>query len=255
MKHLLPLFALTTASMILPTMSQAVDIEDLDGSSAKKKKKKDKAEVVIESDEIIREIERGLFVKANAGMASYFLTYGGGTAQDGNPYPAILRSGSLVALTVGNDFVDEPNRSMAWEVSFAQGLHNGMLFDEQALRRIPQDKHIQGDTRTFALLASYEYSVYPNRRIGIGFKVNAGIMLTPLLMNEQFYLTEVVNGRWGLPGQPAVHTSPHFPVGGGPTFEYYTKLSHFSVGIDADFTYVVGFDGGVNATGFMKYTF
>ena len=31
-----------------------------------------------------------------------------------------------------------------------------------------------------------------------------------------------------------VHQSPHPVFFGGPTVEYYTKLSHFSVGLDAD---------------------
>jgi hypothetical protein len=44
-------------------------------------------------------------------------------------------------------------------------------------------------------------------------------------------------------------------VQGGPTFEYYTKLSHFSAGIDVDVFYAIGFDLGLNATGNLKYTF
>ena len=41
----------------------------------------------------------------------------------------------------------------------------------------------------------------------------------------------------------------------GPTFEYYTKLSHFSVGVDVDVVYGIGWDLGLNATGALKYTF
>ena len=42
---------------------------------------------------------------------------------------------------------------------------------------------------------------------------------------------------------------------GGPAFEYYSNLAHFSVGLDADIFYAIGFDLGANAIGYMKYTF
>jgi hypothetical protein len=41
----------------------------------------------------------------------------------------------------------------------------------------------------------------------------------------------------------------------GPTIEYYTKLSHFSVGMDLDVTYVLNFDLGISPLGYLKYTF
>jgi hypothetical protein len=42
---------------------------------------------------------------------------------------------------------------------------------------------------------------------------------------------------------------------GGPTIEYYTKLSHFSIGVDVDVYYVINFDLAVAPAGFLKYTF
>jgi hypothetical protein len=42
---------------------------------------------------------------------------------------------------------------------------------------------------------------------------------------------------------------------GGPCLEYYTKLNHFSVGLDADFVYAIDFDLGLNVTAALKYTF
>ncbi|MEO1576985.1 MAG: hypothetical protein AAFU65_18720, partial [Pseudomonadota bacterium] len=41
----------------------------------------------------------------------------------------------------------------------------------------------------------------------------------------------------------------------GGTFEYYTKLSHFSIGADVDLVIVPGFDTGINPSGYLKYTF
>ena len=37
--------------------------------------------------------------------------------------------------------------------------------------------------------------------------------------------------------------------------EYYTKLSHFSVGADIDVLYMLGLDLALNPTGYLKYTF
>ena len=47
----------------------------------------------------------------------------------------------------------------------------------------------------------------------------------------------------------------HPVVRGGPPFEFYTKLSHFSLGVDTDIFYAVNFDLGLSITGSMKYTF
>ena len=53
---------------------------------------------------------------------------------------------------------------------------------------------------------------------------------------------------------PGFHSTPH-PVGsGGVELEYYSKLSHFSVGMNVDAVYAIGFDLSVNASAFLKYT-
>lgn len=257
MKHLSLLLALTVSgvSLMAADVASAQDLDNLDEPQGKKKKdKKKKEEAVIASDEIVREIERGLFIKANAGMSAWLLRYG----SQGPGLGSMVRPGSTVALTLGQDFVDEPNRSMAWEVILHQGVHNGMDYREQAaLARqglISQADFMQGDTRTFALMAAYEFSGYPSRRLGVGFRAGAGVMLTPLLMQSQLYTTEVEGEAWGT--RSTFHSSPHIPVFAGPTIEYYTKLSHFSVGIDADVGFIVDIQElTVNTTGFMKYTF
>ncbi|TVQ91782.1 MAG: hypothetical protein EA397_09305 [Deltaproteobacteria bacterium] len=242
------LLSLSLAAPLLGnTAALAVDIEDLDSDSGKKDKKKKKTKEerspVLSDDEIIREIERGWYFKANGGVADWVGRFGGG----------LLQMGSLVAFSVGNDFVDEPNRSMSYQFTFQQGVHNGMPYDVQALNGVPPNRNIQGDTRTFSLLASYRFAAYPTRRLGLGFQVGAGVMFTPLLVEKGSWDNTVVPA-WG-GNNPDVHRTPHFPLFAGPTVEYYTKLSHFSIGIDTDFTYAIGFDFGFNATGFMKYTF
>jgi hypothetical protein len=220
--------------------SHAIDIEDLDEGDKKKKAQKAKKEQIqvakTEADEVVREIERGLYAKASAGMSMYLLTYGGS-----------LRGGTAIGLSVGGDFVDRDNLSMAWEFSVNQSVHNGEHWESQ-----PGPNFIQGDTRVFGFTASYEFSTYPSRRFGVGVRAGAGLVLTPLLMNKNWYAQDVTS-YWGV--DPSVHRTPHPVFFGGPTFEYYTKLSHFSIGMDVDIGYAVGFDLGLSSTANMKYTF
>lgn len=212
---------------------------DLDGSE----KKREKASKSVSIDRNVREIERGMYSKANVGATIYLLN---------RPAPLTGPVHSM-ALSVGDDFVDRENLSMAWEVSFLQTVHNGVSYDVQP-DYLPPNLYFQGDTRGFALLGAYEFSKYPTRRLGVGVRLVGGIMGMPVQMDEATYDTSVVAGRWGLTGSPN-HRKAYIPVGAGPTLEYYTKLAHFSVGIDSDILYIVGWDLGVNATGYMKYTF
>ena len=132
MKLLSALIALAIAApaLVAPVVANAQDVIDIDsGDEDPKKAKKNRA--VVGSDEIVREIERGWYLKANAGMATYLLTYG---AQPGGG--SLIRPGSVVAISVGNDFVDEPNRSMAWDLQFYQGVHNGMPWEVQRDRGV-----------------------------------------------------------------------------------------------------------------------
>jgi hypothetical protein len=225
------------------------DLEDLDSTSNSKRAKpvKEAAQATSSEREVIREINKGFFLKANAGTTAYL----------GNR-SALLSSGTTLALAGGSDFIDRENMSMAWELVFEQGLHNGMKFDEQgallAAGQISANQLIQGDIHTFAAIAMIEASWYLNRRFGIGIRGGGGVMLTPLLVFEDSYKNVIIPTSWGNQ-RPAVHDSPHPMFGGGPTFEYYTKLSHFSIGADVNAFYALGFDLGVSATGYLKYTF
>lgn len=255
--HRLLALSLVLATPFVSDLAHAQDYDDLDEPSAKsKKEKKGKSPAAAGREEVIREVERGLYAKASLGSTSYLLNYGYSAAIGS----AVLKSGTSMGLAIGDDFVDNERNSMAWEVAFSQGVHNGANY--QILGRavsggqVPAAAAIQGDTRTFAGLANFEYSIYPSRRLGIGFRAGGGVMLSPLLMNEEAYAGEVCQDFGGAcPILDAVHRTPH-PVGfGGPAFEYYTKLSHFSIGADIDAMYAVGFDLGVSASGYMKYTF
>lgn len=226
--------------------------EDDDGSTKKKKSSKG------DDERRIREIVRGFYAKANIGAAAYLLNFG--DKGSGNAVGA----GTLVGFSFGQDFVDTEKQSMAWELTLNQGIHNGLALDPQTS---PNQTEVgcdfaagggggypctEGDLRTYSLQATYEFSAYPIRRIGIGFRAGGGALYSPLLIDPTSY-TEVVIPAMG--GDPQIHNSIH-PYGvAGLTMEYYTKLSHFSIGIDAEAFYAVGWDLGFNGSAALKYTF
>ncbi len=186
----------------------------------------------------VREITRGWYGKSNVGAALYF----------GN-FQGYVKPGSYVSMVVGQDFVDNERSSMAWEVGIGQGLHNGMDIDSQAAYGGPLT---QGDLRTYSLTGAYEFSMYPSRRVGVGIRAGAGVLISPLLVEDGAWAT-VVSEQYGV--DAGYHGKPKPLFFGGPTIEYYTKLSHFSVGADVDITYGLGWAPGVNASGTIKYTF
>ena len=233
------LFALTLSSLVLTTGSAQAQDLDLDGGTNKKKRK----EFTVKIDQNVKEVTKGLYAKSTIGGAAYVM------ALNGVVYP-----GAVLGMGVGKDFYDQQNFSAAWEVNFLQGVHNAIYYEQQAANGCAQlGNCVQGDLRTFSLVGSAEASWYVAKRFGFGVRAGAGIMVIPLLMDRTFYDTEVVREWGGIASQ--AHSAPH-PLGmGGLTFEYYTKLAHFSVGVDVDATYAVGFDLGISGNGYLKYTF
>ena len=198
----------------------------------------------------VKEINKGFYAKANVGGAGYIGNFRG-----------FVKGGTAVGVALGQDFVDREKTSMAWEFGFLQGIHNGCDYQHQADLICSGNKggavsspFVQGDLRTYSFLLNYEFSKYPTRRLGLGLRLGGGGLYSPLLMHEERYLADVVQGEWG--GVDPGYHGAFKPVGfGGFTAEYYSKLSHFSIGGDADVFYAVGFDLGFNATFYMKYTF
>lgn len=228
-----------------PAMAASGSLDELDDMDSKKDSKKDKKG---DEDAQVKEIVRGLYAKSDIGGWVYlgnFLNY--------------VKPGTSMGLAVGQDFVDKERSSMAWEFSFFQGIHNGTHYTIQSQYGCQgfggSAPCVEGDLRTYTLLGSLEYSMYPARRLGIGLRAGGGILFSPLLMEETAYQEQVLTGEWHLPQDPGYHGTPHPVVGGGPTFEYYTKMAHFSIGGDVDALYAVGFDFGVSFCGYLKYTF
>ena len=71
----------------------------------------------------VREVVKGFYAKSNVGTAMYLLNFGGG----------VVKPGTAVGLALGQDFVDNERSSLAWEVNFTQGIHNGMDYVDQDL--------------------------------------------------------------------------------------------------------------------------
>lgn len=199
----------------------------------------------------IREIVRGFYARANVGAAVYLLDLGANKGAG-----SAVQPGTLVGIAFGQDFVDNEKQSMAWEIALNQGVHNGLDWSVQAQAgcQVVGGAYActEGDLRTYSIQANYEFSAYPSRRIGIGFRAGGGVLYSPLLLEASAY-EEIKSQTFGY--DPGLHGSIH-PYGfAGPTFEYYTKLSHFSVGVDVDVFYAVNWDLGFNASAALKYTF
>jgi len=241
------MFMLSLALLHSPVAVYAADddedsyLEEGDSDKGGKSKKKSK-----KAEGQVREIVRGFYAKAHAGAALYILP----------PFSSAVSSGTLVNLAVGQDFVDNERTSMSWEIGLAQGLHNGAEWEAQAQAGCTfaggVAPCVEGDLRTYSLIVNYEASYYVSRRVGIGVRAGGGVLYSPLLMASSFYAENVV-GEFG--GEPGFHNSPKPVVFGGPTLEYYTKLSHLSLGVDVDVSYGFGWSLAVNASGGMKYTF
>lgn len=250
-----PLVALATvASLALGALAPAAMAQGLDFDESQGRSKRDRS--LDFSDEVVREIVRGVYVKAAGGSTIYLM----------DRASPILRPGTTINFTVGQDVVDKPKLSAAWEVTIYQALHNGLEYERQgALLQegaIGPNRLIQGNSHNIALLVGGEVSGYVTRRFGIGGRLGGGVMISPLLMNRTAYDTRVIGtggtspGEWGGPqNRPTVHERPLPVVYAGPTFEYYTKLSHFSLGIDIDAMFAIGMDLGIVGTGYFKYTF
>ncbi|MBM76636.1 MAG: hypothetical protein CMK59_14615 [Proteobacteria bacterium] len=226
-------------------ISSSALAQDFDNPDQGKKKKRERKTYQLEDQRQVREIERGWYAKSNVGGAFYLSSFG-----------QWVRPGSLLGMTVGQDFVDREKMSVAWEAGLVQGVHNGIYPDQQyAGGCVDFGNCIQGDSRTYLFHATAEYSRYSSLRVGWGLRAGGGLMAIPLNMQEDAYISDVVDQYWDS-NVAIVHEGVKAVGIGGLTFEYYTKLSHFSVGIDADFMFVTGVNApGGNVSGYMKYTF
>lgn len=197
--------------------------------------------------ELIREVVRGPYVKSNVGTTVVFPV----NARSAKPSTGAPNYSGVVflGLAAGGEFIDQERFSVAFEASFSQGLVQGPRTESLTFA----NSLTQGDVHMLMGTGVVEASIYPARRLGIGVRAGGGVGVMPLLMDPTQYAGLVIDQLDGVPA-PA-HEGPLPMVVVGPTIEYYTKLSQFSIGADVDFTYIVGFNPGLFPSGYLKYTF
>lgn len=236
------LLAASMTTTLLATSAFAQDDEEEEGESEGSSRRGARNF----DNEVVREVVKGFYFKSDLGSTLYMNTHGLVRAQG-----SLLSGVMSLGLGMGSEFIDQERLSAAWEVQFGQGLFNGPLLDEVVA--VQQTRPlVQGDIHTFTATGAVEVSGYLSRRFGIGGRAGGGLMFAPLLMAEDLYQQDIANA-WGRTA--SVHDGPLPVILFGPTIEYYTKLSHFSLGADVDITYVLGFDLGISPFGYLKYTF
>jgi len=125
-----------------------------------------------------------------------------------------------------------------------------------------------------ASIGMLQYNVQPNDGTGVLADYPKSPWVddySPLTVGLEVDVTWMINQRWELgalinfdyyalaetyDSGSLNKNSGNVAIGGGLIFEYYTFARHFSLGMSAEFNYVLNFEGmNIIVTPFMKYTF
>jgi len=169
----------------------------------------------------IRAIERGFFVDAHAGA---LLLFGPNGEQSG------LSPGRTAGAGFGYDLTERLSLSF-----FATGMH----VDTPAGYR--SATQLSGDFSTLAL----------------GSRVAFALVARPDEAGHNRLFVQLRGGAaYGLPGPKGFFEKSDIIATGGVGLAYYTRLRHFSVGVDLDFVYGLNNAGaGVTLAPHLRYTF
>ena len=88
------------AGSLLSTTAVAQTYEDLDGSAQAKK---------VQRDEVVKEIHRGTYAKANVGAGFYL-----------GQFSQTVSPGTSIGMSFGGDFLDQKTLSMAWKSHYSR---------------------------------------------------------------------------------------------------------------------------------------
>jgi hypothetical protein len=160
--------------------------------------------------------------------------------------------GTTSHFAVGYDFVDTLRFTMAFQAAFFQLVTNGNGTYGGFV------SPIQGDFRIFGGVAGLRLG--PNfggqkaRRLNFSVIVLGGVGGSPLLVEETSTSYQDTLAAFGaiMQGRPLGLVSP------GVGLEYYTKLAHFSLGLDVTADMILGgpmLAIAVSPNVFLKYTF
>ena len=113
LKLLLPALLLTGPAALSNSALAASDDEEMGAEDCGRARGQDKP---------VREIVKGFYARANVGGAFFLGNLNG-----------FVSPGTYSSLGLGQDFVDSEKMSLAWEIAFSQGVHNGCYFEDQAI--------------------------------------------------------------------------------------------------------------------------
>jgi hypothetical protein len=208
----------------------------------------------------VREVVKGAYAKINIGPIFWF----GDVKGDNVTRTGTSGSGTEMDFSFGYDIVDTLHFSLAVEGSFFQTITNGRGVSEELgppQGRLGLRSTIQGDFRVFGAIVAVRAG--PNlggkrvKRLNISGHAGGGIGYSPPLVDmANREIDDRIRSEFGgiLQGRPLGL------VQAGVGIEYYTKLAHFSLGVDIDFNVIIGGGAPLIAMGlataiFVKYTF
>jgi len=201
-----------------------------------------------------REVVKGAYVKLNVGPQFWL--------------PPISRSTSTSAteldFSFGYDIIDRLPFTLTVEASFTTLTANGSGVNDEAafqqLLALGIAPAIQGDFQMFGGTVNLRFG--PNfggkktKRGNFSVQVGGGGGYSPALID---LADPVVQNRMAANGKGYVMQGRFLGlITPGLGFEYYTKLSHFSLGVDVDANIILGGPSiaiGVGLDFFVKYTF
>jgi hypothetical protein len=193
----------------------------------------------------VREVYKGAYGKMSMGAIIWL----------GSIADYTTTSGTALDFTFGYDFLDRLNFTMTGEVNFYQVITNG----QGSVAGLGFASPVQGDFRIVGGTANLRLG--PNfvgrrvKRLHLAFQVGGGVGYSPRLTDLDSPNAAFGFASWN---NRDMHNRALGLITPGVGLEYYTPLSHFSLGLDVDFQMIVGgpvFAMGVAPYAFFKYTF
>lgn len=227
---LLSLIALFAFSFAVPSVSEARRGGDEDEFEEEDTRRRSRGS----RKPVAREVVHGAYIKATFGSLGWF-----------PPLGAESSFGTAAGFEFGYDVVDKLGATVSINATFYQGINNGISVNDGG------SGITQGDFRSIGGLVGARIGLNPGkrkvRRWAIAFDVKGGIYVSPKLREPGAYDAGLLQASLGglvLPG-----------IG----IEHFSRLSHFSLGVDVHVPLIVGtglgFAAGIDITPFFKYTF
>ncbi len=226
---LLSLIAVLATSLAIPAVSEARRGGDEDEFEEESNRRRSRAR-----KPVAREVVHGAYIKATFGSLGWFPPLGSESS-----------FGTAAGFEFGYDAVDKLGMTLSITATYYQGINNGISRNDGG------SGITQGDFRSIGGLVGVRLGINPGkrkvRRWAIALDVKGGIYVSPKLREPNSAAAGMLQASLGgliLPG-----------IG----IEHFSRLSHFSLGVDVHTPLIVGtglgFAAGIDITPFFKYTF